>query len=52
MRTIKEEVIWLHDFGSFREEKEKIDKWIEVNYNGLYVHSELGYMSPEEFEEV
>ena len=51
MRTIKEEVLWLNEFGSFEEAKEKIGRWIEIDYNKLYVHSELGYISPEEFEE-
>ena len=50
MRTIKEEVIWLNEFTSVQEAKEKIGKWINVDYNKFYVHSELGYMSPEEFE--
>jgi len=31
--------------------KETISKWIEKDYNKLYVHSTLGYKSPEEFEE-
>ena len=50
MRTIKEEIIWLNEFGSFEEAKEKIGKWIEEDYNRLYMHSKLNYMSPEEFE--
>jgi len=50
IRTIKEEVIWLNEFSSLEEAKEKIGKWIEIDYNKLYVHSGLGYMSPEEFE--
>lgn len=50
MRTIKEEIIWLNEFESFEEADELIGKWIEVDYNKLYVHSELGYLSPEEFE--
>lgn len=49
MRTIKEEVIWLNEFSTLAEAKEKIGKWIEVDYNKFYVHSRLGYMSPEEF---
>lgn len=51
MRTIKEGVLWLREFSSLEEAREKIGYWIEVDYNKLYVHSELGYMSPEEFEE-
>lgn len=50
IRTIKEEVIWLNEFETLEEAKAKIGKWIEHDYNKLYVHSELGYMSPEEFE--
>jgi putative transposase len=52
IRTIKEEIIWLNEFSSFEEAKEKIGKWIEIDYNQLYVHSKLGYMSPEEFEKL
>jgi transposase InsO family protein len=50
MRTIKEEVIWLNEFSSLEEARGKIGKWIEVDYNKFYVHSELGYRSPEEYE--
>ena len=50
IRTIKEEVIWLNEFGTFEEAKERLSRWIQEDYNKLYVHSKLGYMSPEEFE--
>jgi len=50
MRTIKEEIIWFNEFGSFEEAKEKVGRWIAEDYNKLYVHSQLGYISPEEFE--
>ena len=50
MRTIKEEVIWINEFGSVKEGEEKIGRWIEVGYNKFYVHSQLGYISPEEYE--
>ncbi len=50
IRTIKEEIIWLNEFESLKEAKEVIGGWIEKNYNRLYVHSSLGYRSPEEFE--
>ena len=52
MRTIKEEVIWLNEFSSLQEAKERISKWIEVDSDKLYVQSEQGYMSSEEFEEL
>ena len=50
MRTIKEEVVWLHEFRSLTEAKEVIGGWIE-KYNHEYVHSALGYLSPLEFEQ-
>lgn len=50
MRTVKEEVIWLNEFETLEEAIAKIGNWIEIDYNKFYVHSELGYRSPEEFE--
>ncbi len=52
MRTIKEEIIWLNEFSSLMEAKEKIGGWIAVDYNKHYVHSALGYRSPEEYEKL
>lgn len=51
LRTIEEEIIWLDGFSSFEEAREKIGRWIDGDYNKLYVHSLLGYRSPEDFEE-
>ena len=50
MRTIKGECIWINDFDSFKEAKEAMGKWIEFYYNKFYVHSSLGYLSPQRFE--
>jgi len=41
MRTIKEELIWLNEFGSLEEARENIRNWIMNDYNKLYVHSSL-----------
>ena len=51
IRTIKEEVIWLNEFETFEQAREKISDWFETSYNKLYVHSSLGYLSPVEFED-
>ena len=51
IRTIKEEVLWLNDFGSFEEARATIGAWIGEDYNRLYVHSALGYRSPYEFRQ-
>jgi len=50
IRTIKEEVVWLNEFDSLQEAKEVTGRWIEHDYNRMYVHSSLGYMSPQEFQ--
>jgi len=50
VRAIKEEVIWPNEFRSLEESRGVIWKWIELDYNKLYVHSKLGYRSSEEFE--
>jgi len=51
IRTIEEEILWLNEFSSLQEAKEKVGRWIDVDYNKLYVHSGLGYLSPEEYKE-
>ena len=51
IRTIKEEVIWLNEFTTLEEALRTVGPWIETDYNQLYVHSTLGYLSPLEFEE-
>lgn len=50
IRTIKEECIWLHEFSSLQEAREKIKISLE-EYNSVYVHSALDGMSPIEFEQ-
>lgn len=49
IRTVKEECLWLNEFSCFEQAREAIEKWIREDYNRLYVHSALGYRSPEEF---
>ena len=51
IRTIKEEVLWLNEFSSFEEARAAIGVWIGEDYNRLYVHSALGYRSPDEFRQ-
>ena len=52
LRAVKEEIFWLNEFSSLKEAKHRIGQWIEVDYNKLRVHSELGYIVPEEFKEL
>lgn len=49
IRTIKEDCIWINEWGSLEEAKRTIEQWIH-DYNYLYPHSALNYLSPVEFE--
>ncbi len=49
IRTIKEEILWLEEFDTFEQAQQKVDRWIEHDYNQLYPHSVLNYQSPNEF---
>jgi len=49
-RTMKEELLWLKEWTSPFELADALGKWIQY-YNVGYLHSALGYKSPEKFEE-
>ena len=50
-RTLKEELLWLQEWHSPVELGQKLEKWV-ADYNAGYLHSSLGYKSPEAFEEL
>jgi len=50
-RTLKEELLWLQEWHSPVELGQKLEKWI-ADYNATYLHSTLGYRSPEMFEKL
>jgi putative transposase len=47
-RSLKEECVWLHNFGSFSEARAAITKWIHW-HNAGRPHQALGYRSPLQF---
>ena len=47
---LKYEEVYQTEYESFREAQEGIGKFIEL-YNRKRLHSSLGYMPPDEFEE-
>lgn len=49
MRTIKEELLWLREWSSAAELKTELTEWF-IGYNASYLHSTLGYKTPEQFE--
>jgi transposase InsO family protein len=49
-RTMKEELLWLREWQSPFELTDELGRWIDY-YNNDYLHSSLGYKSPNKFEE-
>lgn len=50
MRTLKEELIWLREWRNPYELSTEVGRWIE-EYNENYLHSALGYRTPNQVEE-
>jgi len=50
MRTLKEELVWLQEWRDPFELSAALDVWIE-NYNATWLHSALGYQTPNRVEE-
>lgn len=51
-RTLKVEEIYMFEYETYREVLERIPYFIEDVYNRKRLHSSLGYMPPEEFENI
>ncbi|MCA1624090.1 MAG: IS3 family transposase [Acidobacteria bacterium] len=49
IRTIKEELCWLREWSSVTELAIEMEKFVEY-FNGNYLHSALGYKTPNAFE--
>lgn len=49
MRTMKEELFWLKEWDSPFVLGKEFSEWVE-KYNSSYLHSALGYKTPEQFE--
>ena len=50
-RTLKREAVYLADYGSFAEAEAGIGHFINAVYNAKRLHSALGYLPPNEFED-
>jgi len=48
-RTMKEELLWLREWFNPLELSNAVDRWIDY-YNQDYLHSTLGYKSPNTYE--
>jgi len=51
MKTLKVEEVYVSEYRTFAEVKERIGEFIELIYNQERLHSALGYLSPVKFEQ-
>jgi putative transposase len=51
MRTIKEEEVYLSEYHDFADAQRQITRFLDDVYNVKRIHSALGYLTPQEFEE-
>ncbi len=49
IRTVKEELCWLREWSSVEELRTAVEKFVEY-FNENYLHSALGYKTPNAFE--
>ena len=49
MRTLKEELVWIHEWKSPVEFIEALEEWVK-KYSQEYLHSALQYQTPMAFE--
>ncbi|GAI25145.1 unnamed protein product, partial [marine sediment metagenome] len=51
-RSLKVEEVYMFEYETYTEVLERIPYFIEEVYNRKRLHSSLGYMPPEEFENI
>jgi transposase InsO family protein len=51
MRTIKEEEVALTEYLDFADARRQLGRFLDGVYNHKRIHSSLGYLTPEEFEQ-
>jgi len=49
IRTLKEDLVWTHEFDNVSQFEEALKQWTKA-YNEEFPHSSLGYMTPYEYE--
>ena len=51
IRTMKEELLWLNEYGGLNELKQNLDDWA-LYYNHSYLHSSLKYKTPIQAQQI
>ena len=49
--SLKKELVYQQQYATREEARQSIFQWIETFYNRTRLHSYLGYVSPEQFEQ-
>jgi transposase InsO family protein len=49
--SLKKELVYQQEYSTREEARQSIFQWIETFYNRTRLHSYLGYVSPEQFEQ-
>ena len=49
--SLKKELVYQQNYATRDEARQSIFQWIETFYNQARLHSHLGDMSPEQFEQ-
>lgn len=49
IRTLKEELFWIKEWQGVKQVEDALIKWVDI-YNKTYLHSSLGYKTPEWIE--
>jgi putative transposase len=50
-KTLKYEEVYLCEYETYRDVMERIPYFIEAVYNQKRLHSGIGYLTPEEYEQ-
>ena len=50
IRTLKEELFWIKEWQGVKQVEDALNEWVD-HYNKSYLHSSLGYRTPEWAEE-
>ena len=51
MKTLKYEEVYLWDYQSLEDVKRRIPYFLQEVYNQKRLHSALGYVTPQDFEQ-